>query len=447
MSLANPRVGMTGARIGNPRTGITPSRIAPPPPTPQERSYAVSRGRERNSWGDYFPFNLLLPDTTGKPQGPVPPNTRVIPYQTEASRQSQSGQSYIDNYNRRWQRSTTNAFNDGMRAAADADRWVAEADANFNRSMTGINAAQAFGDYQRTMGGLDVNDRYSAGVADLGRADARRIGDTLVNDARYRNDIEDINARMYQADIADTEVDRAANERQFGLINATRGDLANNLARERARFTDVEAAITQNEVSTKRRNKQDNYKLFSEMAASGNITQIARMTGKELEDSLVDNLANFQRERNQLGRDRAQAEQDYQTRLRDLQEQEAQAVDAREKLRLRRQMQDLDDQKRRRDHLNSLVEIENQKKQNFLNLMNVELTRRRQIDETRISREAAEAKRLNDFFTAVASQRQIDQQRMAAAAAQQAAKAIYPASRPSTLLPPTYRTTRGRGGR
>lgn len=353
----------------------------------------------------------------------------------------QSGQSYLNAYNNRQQNAAASALNQGMRASADATRWSTEADLNFQQAQIAAANAAAMGDYERANQLRGIAEQYASGVYAVGKAGVDVTGKALDRQVGYQGDMRRIDQWTNIGEIAGTDIDARANERQFGLINAARGDLGANLAREKARLTDVEAGISQNEQTVKRQERQAQYKAFSDAAASGNVSQISRMNAKELKSSLTDNLADFQRERNQAGRQRAQAEQDYQTQMRDLQEQEASAVDAREKLKLRRQIQLLNEQRQQRQYQEELAQIEDRKKENFLNLMTIELERRKGIGERDVDRQKAEADRLNAFYTAVAGQQNITQQRLAAAAQQNATKQMYPA--PNTLLPPTYR--RGRG--
>jgi hypothetical protein len=328
-----------------------------------------------------------------------------------------------------------------MRMAADADYLAATGNLNFQQAMAGAANAEALGNYQRGMRSAGIDEEYSSGKYGIGKAGVDVTGQTLNRQPGFLGDVRRMDQWMNIGQIAQTDIESRANERQFGLINAARGDLGGNLAREKARLTDVEAGITQGEQTAKRQEKQAQYKMFSDAAASGNVTQIARMGGKELKDSLSDNLANFQRERQQATRDRQQADQDYQTRMRELQEQEASATDARERLKIQRTMQELNESMQQRKYQEELAQVEDRKKQNFLELMSLEVNRRKEVGDIGVSRQKAEGDRILAFYQSLADQQRIQQERLAAETSKFGAYQMYPTAppprTPAWLQPPS----------
>lgn len=262
-----------------------------------------------------------------------------------------------------------------------------EAQYGWQRGAANVDLTAAANQANFTRRGLDITNEYNQGQYNLGRgsADIRRA--ELGRQPGLLGDMRRIAQWETIGRAADIDIDNRANERQFGLINAARGDLGANLAREKQRFTDVEAAITQGEKKGMRQERQAQYKMFSNAAASGNVTQFQRMDAKELETNLSENLADFQRERNQLARDSAQADQDYNTRMRELQEQEASAVDARDRNKIRREMVMLEEQRQQRKYQEDLAAVEDERKKNFLTYLGLEVERKKQLGEYQLGKD------------------------------------------------------------
>lgn len=273
-----------------------------------------------------------------------------------------------------WQRVLGRGVYDTAMAGADADAAMAETD-----------WAKAQRDYGWDIAGIQNKRGYEEGLYGTGKAG---LGIQLAGYNRqggYLGDMRNIDAWRTVGDVRGIDIQNAANERQFGLINAARGDVGANRDRELERLTDVQAGIGDQEAASKRQEKQAQWKAFSDAAASGNISTVAQMNSGELRSSLKDNLAEFQRQRAQAKRDTDQANQDYATKMRDLQEQEATATDARELGKIRREMRMLDEQASKRKYQEDLAQLEDQKQENFLSLMNLEYKRKYDLENGRIS--------------------------------------------------------------
>jgi hypothetical protein len=314
---------------------------------------------------------------------------------------------------------------------------ASEANYGWQRGAANVDVTAAAAAAERERRGLDITNQYNEGRYNIGRGTADVERATLGRQPGYLGDLRRIAQWETIGRAADIDIDNRANERQFGLINAARGDLGANLAREKQRFTDVGAAITQGEKKGIRQERQSQYKMFSNAAASGNVTQFQRMDAKELETNLSENLADFQRERNQLARDSAQADQDYNTRMRELQEQEAAAVDARDRNKIRREMVMLEEQRQQRKYQEDLAAVEDEKKKNFLTYLGLEVERKKQLGEYQIGKDKVGADQFKALAQYLVNMQKADQDRAAGLATFNATRAVsgYTPGKPRWFAP------------
>jgi hypothetical protein len=127
--------------------------------------------------------------------------------------------------------------------------------------------------------------------------------------------------------------------------------------------------------------------------------------------------------------------------MRELQEQEASATDARERLKIQRTMQELNESMQQRKYQEELAQVEDRKKQNFLELMSLEVNRRKEVGDIGVGRQKAEGDRILAFYQSLADQQRIQQERLAAETTKFGAYQMYPTAppprTPAWLLPPS----------
>ena len=231
----------------------------------------------------------------------------------------------------------------------------------------------------------------------------RNIGvdrDANARQLQYLGDLGNALARQHLLNLADIAVDEGAARRQYGLINAARADAKREHTRTIESLLAELARNYEREKVFKAKSRSEFRRQISEASARGNIGLIDSLGAADLRLAVEDELKEFAKQREDNRRFREEANDRFFARMRNLQEQWYATDDAIKKLEIKREMEKVEQEKRRLDQEAKRREVEENNRRLFLQAASVQLAREQALLELARQREA----QLAQFFNAVANQ-------------------------------------------
>lgn len=322
--------------------------------------------------------------------------------------------------------------------SAQSPSW-AGAEADMLRANAGLELArgemQSANRHNQASFGIDQR-RNNLALQNLGvdrDANARQL--------QHLNDLGNALARQHLLTLADIAVDEGAARRQYGLIDAARADTHREHTRTTQGLLAELARNYEREKVFKAKSRSEFRRQISEASARGNIGLIDSLGAADLRLAVEDELKEFAKQREDNRRFREAANDKFFARMRELQEQWYATDDAIKKLEIKREMEKVEQEKRRLDQEAKRREIEENNRRLFLQAASIQLAREQALLDLARQRET----QLAQFFNAVANQQAAARawsgavQQGAAAGLQQALTTPIPTGyRPFGNLAPSF---------
>lgn len=254
---------------------------------------------------------------------------------------------------------------------------------NEDNALASALAAQSMAD---ASAGIQrgLSDRSIGRTNEKAGYDQQALAIDAAANLRQRGYLGDLNAiadRVSLTGYADLNVDERGLQRQYGLITSAKEDARRAQARASGSLADDRRRLGEQEKLARQQEGNDQQRLIAKAAAQGDVGMIGTLDARDLRAGLKDQISEFGRLRNENRRKMEEANDQYFATMRDLNEKWYATDDAVEKVKLRKQMQQLEDEKRRREYQESLARIEDENRQNWIKAALIEIGRRQQVDD------------------------------------------------------------------